>query len=251
MSGDGNSSLESIGMNKKTPLLVLASLWIATTSHATLTLFAGADPGVGPGGARPTSDAAAASFDLAVGSFDVIDFEGLTSGNFGMLTVFPGVDVTLTGTDNDADPGISTDNDTILGYNTTSGGSQHLRVVPIFDIGTASALFDFGDPINAFGTYLTGLGTANGNLHVLFDDGSMQDLSVAGSTLGGVQFFGFTSDGAPIASVTFQLQNVTAGTRDIFGIDDVRFSTAAPEPGTIALLGVALLALAGATRRRL
>lgn len=189
-------------------------------------IYEAIDPAVGPGDPRPNSDNKASEFDAdagVLGDISIIDFEGLPVGNFGTLTVAPGVDVTLNGTANEPYGGISTTEDVILGYNTTSGGAKHLGLCPIFNIGTASAVFDFDMPIQAFGVYLTGLGTANGNLHVLFDDGSIEDIPVAGYQLGGVQFFGFTSARTKIMSVTLELQNVVSDSRDVFGIDDVRF----------------------------
>jgi hypothetical protein len=189
----------------------------------------------------------------ALGTVNLINFESAPLGNFASLGLGSGVTATLTGTAGDADPGISnTLGDTTVGYNTTAGGSQYLRVVPIFDVGTASVTFDFDAPVQAFGTYLTGLGTAAGALHVVFSDGTAQDLSVAGSPSGGVQFFGFTDEGKFISSVQLQLTGVI-GTRDIFSVDDVRFvaaSEAVPEPSTLAIFAIAGLGAGVYLRRR-
>jgi hypothetical protein len=152
----------------------------------------------------------------------------------------------LNSTDTGADSGIATTNDTTLGYNTTSGGTKHLRVVPLFNSAVVSAQFSFATPVESFGAYLTGLGTASGNLFIQFNDGSSQSLPVAGSASGGVQFFGFTDAGKPISSVTAALTNVGA-TRDIFGIDDVRF-TFIPEPA--GALSLAIASTAAMMRRR-
>jgi hypothetical protein len=226
-------------------MLVLLNLGHAS---ATLLTYSGSDEGVGPGGARPSSDAAAAAFDMGV-SRRVVTFEGLPIGSFSSLEAAPGVVVTLDGTAADANAGITNIvGDVTIGYNTTSGGSQFLKFVPAWDVGTALARFDFASPIDAFGTYLTGLGTANGNLHVLFTDTSTEDIPVTGSSSGGVQFFGFTDANQQISSVTLQLSGVT-GSRDIFGIDDVRV-VATPEPSALILLDIGMLALLGHSWRR-
>jgi len=232
--------------------------FVACSGHAqaAIIIFSGSDPGVGPGGARPNSNAAAASFDAAAGALgtvNTINFESAPLGNFAALGLGSGVTATLAGTAIDSNAGI-TDvlGDSTLGYNTTAGGSRFLRVVPIFDIGTASATFDFDTPVQAFGTYVTGLGTAAGALHVVFSDGTAQDLSVAGSPSGGVQFFGFTDEGKLISSIQLRLTGVT-GSRDIFSVDDVRFvaaSEAVPEPSTLAIFAVAGLGAGVYLRRR-
>lgn len=223
---------------------------------AAIIVFSGADPGVGPGGARPNSNAAAASFDVAAGALgtvNLINFESAPLGNFAALGLGSGVTATLAGTDIDSNAGITNVlGDSTLGYNTTAGGSQYLRVVPIFDVGTASVTFGFDAPVQAFGTYITGLGTAAGALHVVFSDGTAQDLSVAGSASGGVQFFGFTDEGKFISSVQLQLTGVI-GSRDIFSVDDVRFvaaSEAVPEPSTLVIFAVVGLGASVYLRRR-
>jgi hypothetical protein len=159
-----------------------------------------------------------------LGSLNLIDFEALSLGNFVSLQVAPGVTATLSGTD--VEGGIVADGlgfwgTSVLGYNTTTAGEQFIGFEPIFDIGTASIEFSFDFPIQAFGAYITGLGTANGDLFVEFDDGSVQSLPVVGNSSGGVLFFGFTDAGAAIVGVTLELADVF-GSRDISGVDDVR-----------------------------
>jgi hypothetical protein len=213
--------------------------------------FEGTDPGAGPGGARPNSNAAAASFDAAaagLGAVNLINLESAPVGYFASLGIAPGVTVTLQGNESPS-AGIRNDVGSVTqGYNTTSGGAKYLNVFPIINVGTARAIFDFTQPINAFGSYLTGLGTANGNLFVLFNDGSNQSIPVVGSSSGGAKFFGFTDAGASIVQVTLELRNVT-GSRDIFGVDDLRYVTI-PEPTTTALAASLCVSILTLFRRR-
>ena len=111
-----------------------------------------------------------------MGSLNLIDFEALSVGNFAALQVAPGVTATLSGTD--VDGGIVADGlefsslpgsfwgdaEVGVGYNTTTAGEQFIGFEPIFDIGTASLEFSFDFPIQAFGAYITGLGTADGGV---------------------------------------------------------------------------------------
>ncbi len=210
-------------------------LGIAATATAQPVRFDGIDAGAAPGSPRPNSDAAAAAFDAAASGLaplEIIDSEVLALGNFSTLEIAPGVTAILTGTDSSGGivaDGVGIWGTTILGYNTTAAGQQFIGFAPLFNIGTASLELLFDEPIQAFGTYVTGLGTANGNLFVEFDDGSMQSLPVAGAPSGGVLFFGFTDAGAAIVRVVLELSNVF-GSRDIFGVDDLRFVSANTPP---------------------
>ncbi len=227
---------------------VLIVIAISTNLSAAPVTFEGVDPGAGPANPRPNSNAAAANFDAAAGSLgavNLINFESAPLGNFAALNIAPGVTATLQGTETDSGI-LAVVGDATLGFNTTSGGARFLRVAPIFDVGTARLIFDFAQSIQAFGTYITGLGTANGNLFVLFNDGSNKSISVPGSATGGAKFFGFTDPGTQIVQVTLELQNVS-GTRDIFSVDDLRF-VPVPEPSTIAL--AMCLTIAGLVRVR-
>jgi hypothetical protein len=242
------------------PALILsllpALLGLAGVAQAGIITYTGYDPNVAPGDPRPNSDAAAAAFGAAVGSFRLITFEGLPIGNFATRTVAPGVTVTLTGTDSDPDasPGITDVNDQLYGYNTTAAGTQYLRVVPLFGSGgnlSLSATFAFNTPIVAFGAYLTGTETPiEGAISLDFNDGSAQTLPVTKNAVAGVQFLGFTDFGRPISSVTFTEVAAFLSDRDIYGIDDVRYSSI-PEPGslTLFLIGAAALVLRSLRRR--
>jgi hypothetical protein len=108
--------------------------------------------------------------------------------------------------------------------------------------------YSFAQPVNAFGTFLTGIQLAGET--VTFNDGSSQTLTIPNSG-GGVEFFGFTDTGRLISNITI---NASAGSfGDIIGMDDVRFFTAAvavPEPAGLAVLAIGLTGLGLLRRRR-
>jgi hypothetical protein len=234
--------------------------------------FAGGDPGVGPGAASPQTSAAISSFMASattLGKTAITDFESAPLGNFSSLQVDSNVKVTLTNTDQNtpvgfnfgitkgADPSMYGASDILkLGFNTTPGGSQFLAFAPELNSGTASARFDFTMATNAFGVSLTGLGTSTGDLHLVFNDGANHDVAIAGQARGGIQFIGIT-DTAAIQSLSLEMRNVTGPSRDVFGIDDVRYTTTpsgvkpAPEPSTFVLACVGGIGLIWVYRRRL
>ena len=217
----------------------------SASAFAGLVLFQGTDFGSGPGLPHPFSDAAATSFKSAIGAFSLIDFESAPVGDFATLAVAPGVSLTLTGTASNG--GISTLSSSTLGYNITPGGTKFLHLSPPANNPLAAATFGFAAPVDSFGAYITGLGTASGNLHVVFNDSSAQDLSLTGNAAGGVQFLGFTDFGKNISAVSLQIQNTTASF-DRIGIDDV-LTHAVPEPATFAF-GLALIAAGLGARPR-
>ena len=196
------------------------------------TEFNGSDPGAGPSGAGPDSQRAAAAFDEAAGALgpvNLINFEDSPEGPFQSLEVAPGVIASLTGTTTEGGiiNGCFSECATAVrrGYNVTPGGKQYLGVALIFNIGTAALDFSFQTPVQAFGTYIIGLGSANGDLFVEFNDGTARSMPVPGNPSGGAQFFGFTAPGASIAHVTLTLRSVTANSRDNFSVDDVRYTS--------------------------
>jgi len=238
-------------------IVVAVALFGPATARANIITYVASDPGVGPGGARPNSDAQAALFDAAVSGKDVqeqiITFEGLPLNQPGTdgtaLTVSKGVTMSLTGTQHVPPSGnaygiSNVSSDALTGYNTTPGGSQFIKFVPMFGVGTAKVQFSYNLPIEGFGAYITGLSTISGPLHVLFSDSSgLHDLSFTGLPAGGVQFIGFTDKGARIHGVTLALTQVVGNQRDVFGIDDVRAFVDVPEPMSALLVGTGLFGL--------
>lgn len=235
-------------MTLKTIAASLILCLCITSAGYGVTIYQDFDPGAGPTDPRPNSNAAAAAFDAAAGALgpiNLINFEGLSIGYFPSRTIAPGVVAQLISTTTTGSSGIVGGlGDSIIGYNTTTPGIRYLRVSPAG--GNSGVRFIFAEPIYAFGAYITGLGTANGNLTAQFDDGSPVVLPIVGEDDGGVQFFGFTNLAAPISSVFLRFQGSAS---DVFSVDDLRFVTV-PEPSTWLLAGLGIACLAANRLRR-
>jgi hypothetical protein len=200
----------------------VAALVVGTASAA-ITNYSGLDAGVGPGGAHPNSTAAAASFNTAASALGTVmteDFESAAVGTFTNLAL-----PQMTVTTSNVEGGISNaPGNAILGYNTTSGGSKYLALLPPFANVTSSVTMTFDQPISAWGAMFTGTGAVpNTAVSVVFDDGTTQSYSPPAASSGGIGFFGFTDPGKAIASVTVQEVLTSTDLRDVFAIDDVKF----------------------------
>lgn len=205
----------------------------------------------------PLSSTAASTFDASVPGMTIVDFESFATGALANPTaIAPGVTISFTGGATDGfGPAISSDVSLGLGFNTTAAGSKHLRLAPDFDGPDLTVTFTFATPIDAFGFFHSGTQSSlPGTFTVEFDDGTTQSIAMTeNDNSGGVGFFGITDFASPISSLTIHEAGPFPGSRDLWGIDDIRFRTAAadvPAPASLALLGAALAGLATTRRAR-
>jgi hypothetical protein len=215
-------------MPSRLKTLPLLAMLVGAPAIAQLTVTSGFDSGASTVG--PQAAASQASFLSSTGGRVMLDFEGdLPAG----LAIQGG---RVTG-----DSGCRA---ALCGFNTTEAGSQFL-LAP----GKKGAItFTFGEGVSYFGAYVSGLQLATGTL--TFQDGARQEISLpyGDMSLGGMAFVGFHAPGKLINSVSIYAGN------DIIAIDDVVYGrgpvAAVPEAGTLATMGLGLLAVAGVRRAR-
>ena len=219
--------------------------------------------GIDTSPARTNSDGAAAAFTAAAGGVATIDFENAPVGAYtGPLSLGDGVTLTSANIMNTGADATGIVNTSVLqGFNTTPGGSNYFQfttqAITFGQTTTATATFDFANgPIDSFGTYLTGLCSTDYRSELVqlnFSNGSSQAITLNGSPNCGMEFWGFTDQGAQISSIsiTQSFTNTFSQTQSWLygiGIDDVKYHSV-PEPGSLLLLGTGLAGL-GSLRKK-
>ena len=182
-------------------------LAFAGLCSAGIVTFTGEDLNAGPGGPFTNSDAAAANFDAAASLISpegIINFESAPLGPFSSLTAANGV--TITGTDLNGNnlyvsntPNFPS-SPQLDGFNTTPGGANYVELM------AGTLTFNFANPVQYFGAYLTGIQANFFQDTITFNDGSTETINVPNANTdgsdGATDFVGFTDAGTAISSIT-------------------------------------------------
>ena len=178
----------------------------------------------------------------AYGATTTASFENVALGDYGStpFTAGPGLSITQNGDYGLPYTGVTNYDwgSALYGFNTSPGGANYLALVN-------GATLNFANGTNSFGFFLTGLQSSfSPYLTISFNDGAPEAISafIFGQE-GGGEYVGIT-DASLIYSVT--LYNPGS---DAWGIDDISYNTV-PEPASYAALGMGMLGMMIARRRR-
>ncbi len=243
---------------KKTIIMTLLTLLIATTSYATPLIFSGLDLGNGeehsgfvpPLTSWPNSETAETQFFSNLNNIVTVDFEDSSPGDSSPTVNFgSGINATFSNLW-DADGYIATlpfDDD---GY--PISGNNHWESLGPF-------MIDFSEEISAFGFYATDLGDVDTITYLKYMNtftGAENVISLGPNNLdaGSVKYFGFydletTFNRIAIATVDAGQNVLLKYESDWYGIDNISVGTPIPEPTTMLLLGSGLIGLAGFRRK--
>ncbi|MCB2167224.1 MAG: PEP-CTERM sorting domain-containing protein [Deltaproteobacteria bacterium] len=236
-------------MKKIALLSVFLVLIFSGSAFALTATYFGEDLGLGESTrltSFPNATAAEADFLSNLVGVGTEDFESL-SGN-APLSVDFGVagTATLSGS----------------GYvSTVPSGTNTVGRYPIsgdnyFETSSANFSIAFSDPIAAFGFYGIDFGDFNGQILATFANGTSTAYEIphtVGAPGGSVIYWGLIDTESLFTSVTFSNIGSSA---DAFGFDNFTIGSVeqvvpTPEPGTIFMMGLGLLGLAGMGRKKL
>lgn len=234
-------------------IALLASLaTVAVSAQATIFLFCGQDAVNFTNDPRPVSNAAFAQWAVIAGSNASISFATFENQAINAQNGLMGPGMNVSSTNNSASHGVLDTDDVILGFNTTPGGRKHYRLDSEDNTNAVVMTFNFADPINSFGAWFTGVGTAAGIAEIEWTNSVGVQKIVLGELSGGsVQFCGFVDLNESFTQVRVQLLPESGGILDEFGVDDVGYSNCnpVPEPASISAIVIGLAALARRKRR--